>query len=909
MSGKRTEEMGEQNLVTLTVDGKEFQAPAGELLIKAAQDQGVYIPRFCWHERMKPVGMCRMCLVQVDGVRGLPPACTTRVTDGMVVQTESQEVRKAQEGVLEFLLINHPLDCPVCDRGGECPLQDHTLAFGPGESRFVEEKRHFAKPIAISDLVDLDRERCIQCGRCTRFADEIAGDPLIDFVERGGHMQVLTFPDEPFLSYFSGNTVQICPVGALTANPYRFRARPWDLETVETSCQLCAVGCRGALQSSTNVMVRLLGVDSSPVNHGWLCDKGRFAFEYVHSAERATSPAIQKRKGEFVDVSWPEALDAAADGLTEAVSTHGPESVALLGGARGTNEDAYLWARLMKGVLGSDNVDCQVGDGLPAEAVLGLPQARIDDCDTARAIVLMAPDLKEELPVLYLRLRRAAVELGVPIIDVAPRDHGLSPYATAKVRYRPGEEGGVCEQLLAAIQGKAPKGDSDGQIAQAANILAGKVNTVVVAGRPSLAESSEAPARALAALAGLPGTRVLSALRRGNVHGALDMGLAPGVLPGRVSLDEGRGWFAAHWGAVPLQRGRSTEGILRAAVVGDIKALVILGSNPAVDFPDRDLARQALESVPFVVAVGSFVTESSKHAKVVLPTALWGEKDGTTTNIEGRVMRLARKVTPAGTSMEDWRIAVELAARFDVDLDLESVYEVQAHIARVAPAYVQATPQTLLFARDGVVVPPGREEPVMGRPGHPITPWADAEPGLAGLQETQVIIQGRVIPPEDQHDAEASVPDVDAAVEAESAAEDEASPAVAVGGEPPALLVWDRSFERLEIPPQDSYALRLVSGRRLYDNGLAVTQSAPTAELADEAVLLVNPWNFESFGVAEGERVKITSSRGSVVLPVRSDAGTPKGVAYLPFNQPGSTAADLIDASSPVTDIQVETLT
>src|SRR5581483_8586982 len=270
---------GDQDVVTVTIDDKVVQAPRGTLLIRVAQEHGTYIPRFCWHERMKPVGMCRMCLVEVEGMRGLQISCATPVVDGMVVRTQTPNVKRIQDGVLEMLLINHPLDCPVCDRGGECPLQDQTLAFGPGESRYVEEKRHFAKPVPISDVVLLDRERCIQCGRCTRFADEIAGDPLIDFGERGGQMQVITYPGEPFRSYFSGNTVQICPVGALTSKPYRFKARPWDLSSVETSCVACAVNCRGALQSSSNRLVRLLGVDSEPVNHGWLCDKGRYGFE------------------------------------------------------------------------------------------------------------------------------------------------------------------------------------------------------------------------------------------------------------------------------------------------------------------------------------------------------------------------------------------------------------------------------------------------------------------------------------------------------------------------------------------------------------------------------------------------------------------------------------------------------
>ena len=344
------------DIVTLTIDGHEIQAPRGELLIKVAQQHGTYIPRFCWHERLKPVGMCRMCLVEVEGMRGLQISCATPVNDGMVVRTTSDSVTTAQDGILEFLLINHPLDCPVCDRGGECPLQDQTLAFGPGESRFVEEKRHFPKPIPISDLVLLDRERCIQCGRCTRFAAEVAGDPLIDFGGRGDTTEVITYLDEPFHSYFSGNTVQICPVGALTASEYRFRARPWDLESTETSCGACAVGCRGSLESTSNRLVRLLGVDAEPVNQGWLCDKGRYGLEWVHSDARLRVPMIRKA-GELVESSWPAALDAAAAELRAVVDHHGPGAVGVLGGSRGTNEDAYVWARFAKGVLRTDHVD------------------------------------------------------------------------------------------------------------------------------------------------------------------------------------------------------------------------------------------------------------------------------------------------------------------------------------------------------------------------------------------------------------------------------------------------------------------------------------------------------------------------------------------------------------------------
>src|SRR5439155_18213943 len=278
------------------LDGREVEAKKGEMIIAAAERAGTYIPRFCYHPRMKPVGMCRMCLVDVAGPRGfaLTPACFVPVADGQEIVTDSPAVKKAQDGVLEFLLINHPLDCPVCDKGGECPLQDQTLAFGPGETRMVEEKRHWEKPIALSPLVLLDRERCIQCARCTRFADELAGDPLIDFFNRGERLEVATYPDHPFASYFSGNTVQICPVGALTATPYRFRARPWDLEQVESTCTVCSVGCRMAVQSSANKLTRYIGLDADPVNQSWLCDKGRFSFEAVNSESRLTTPQIRK---------------------------------------------------------------------------------------------------------------------------------------------------------------------------------------------------------------------------------------------------------------------------------------------------------------------------------------------------------------------------------------------------------------------------------------------------------------------------------------------------------------------------------------------------------------------------------------------------------------------------------------
>ena len=658
--------------VTITVDGASIEARKGEMVIAAAERGGVYIPRFCWHPRLRPVGMCRMCLVEVKNPRGwgLAPACYVPVADGQEVITDSPKVKKAQDGVLEFLLINHPLDCPVCDRGGECPLQDQTFAFGPGESRMIEEKRHWEKPIPINPLVALDRERCIQCARCTRFADEVAGDAGIDFVGRADGTEVNTFLTGTFESNFAGNIVQICPVGALTAAPYRFKARPWDIDVVESTCTFCSVGCRISVQSSQNVLTRHLGIDSDPVNHGWLCDKGRFGYEAIESESRLTTPMVRGADGSLTEASWTLAMQAAADGLRQIVDTSGSGAVAVLGGARLANEDAYAWAKLAKSVLGTDNVDCQLGDGLPAEVVLGLPQATIDEACAAPAILLLGPDLKEELPVLYLRLREAIVDKGVPLVELVPAGTGLTRHAAVSLKHRPGEAATVARALVGAIAGarvssEGAGGVSGADIVRAADVL-NKDGVVVVLGRPSLAEPASATVDAAGVLAqGLPGVRFLPALRRANVRGALDMGLAPGLLPGRVSLADGAAWYGADsaWGSVPGARGLDATAILQAAVDHDIHALVLLGADPLADFPDRGLARRALDAVAFTVAVDTFANPSVRGADVVLPAAGFAERPGTTTNIEGRVTRLGQKVTAPGTARPDWTIAVELAMR------------------------------------------------------------------------------------------------------------------------------------------------------------------------------------------------------------------------------------------------------
>ncbi|HSB87864.1 MAG TPA: NADH-quinone oxidoreductase subunit NuoG [Ilumatobacteraceae bacterium] len=653
------------NEVRITINGREVVAEKGDLVIAAAQRVGEYIPRFCYHERMKSVGMCRMCLVDIDTGRGpaLQMSCMVTVAPGMIISTHSLAAERAQEGVLEMLLANHPLDCPVCDKGGECPLQDQSFTHGPGESRYIEEKRHFEKPIPISDLVLLDRERCILCDRCTRFADEVAGDALISFSHRGNNTQITTFPGEPFASYFSGNTVQICPVGALTSKPYRFKARPWDLEQTESTCTTCAVGCRMVIQSSHDELVRYSGVDSDPVNWGWLCDRGRFNYQSVNSDERLTTPLV--RDGDELEpASWNAALARAAELISEAKAVGGAASIAVLGGARGTNEDAYAWARLAHDVIGTPNVYPQMGDGMQIN-LLGLERATIDEAASATTVVLIAPDLKEELPVLYLRLRDAVLNRGTRVIEFVQKRGGLTPLAWRSIEYH---AGGTAQAVSAA----ASDGDIVAQLA--------KGNVVIVAGRSNLAEHPrEAGNGVLAALELAPGAKVLTAFRRGNVVGAIEMGLIPG---------EG--------GMQALQ-------IAEAAASGRIQCLILLGCDPLGDFPDTDLARRMMAGAPRIIAVDTFLTKSSSPADVVLAAAAYGEKDGTTTNIEGRVTTVAQKVTPHGTSRPDWMVAVELAELLGGDLGVASVDELTDAIAANVAGFEAATADAVRRSTDGVL--------------------------------------------------------------------------------------------------------------------------------------------------------------------------------------------------------------
>ena len=696
------------NVVQVTLNGREIEARKGELVIAAAERHDTYIPHFCYHPRMKSVGMCRQCLVEIDTGRGmqLQPSCMITVSPEMKIETESPTAKRAQEGMIELLLANHPLDCPVCDKGGECPLQDQAFSHGPGESRYVEEKRHYEKPIPISDLVLLDRERCILCDRCTRFADEVAGDKLIHFTQRGNETQVMTFPDEPFASYFSGNTVQICPVGALTAEPYRFKARPWDLNETESTSTVDSTGARIVLQASRDRLVRILGVDSEAVNWSWLSDKERFAYEASESEERLVEPLV--RVGDdLVGRRWNDATSAIAEALTVDAGRIG-----VIGGARLPVEGQFAWSSLLRDGLGVTNIDAQLGDGLPSSMFLGLPRATIAEASAAGSVIVMlGADLKEELPTLFLRIRHAATQAGASLIELSPHRTSLSSHAAVSAHPLPGQAGAVAAAVAAGATGADVGGVRAADLAKIAELLGSDRPVTIIVGRGNLAEAADVTMDALGALlSAAPNAKVLSGLRRGNIHGALVTGLAPDV-----GLDGGH----------LSSPGLDTIGMLRAAADGKLDTLVLLGADPLSDVPDRSLVESAFDAVTHIVSVDSFLTASSARASVVLPAAMSGEVDGSFVNLEGRLSPLHAKITPPGQARGDWMIATEVAMAVDYDLDVVTLDDIRVKLSAAVPAFASVDWAALSSAGDG---------PLLDIGGHPAPEFGAAvvAPALDG---------------------------------------------------------------------------------------------------------------------------------------------------------------------------------
>jgi NADH-quinone oxidoreductase subunit G len=653
--------------VTVTIDGFEITVPKGTLVIRAAELLGIQIPRFCDHPLLDPVGACRQCLVHIEGQPKPPASCTTTCTEGMVVHTQltSPVAEKAQRGIMELLLVNHPLDCPMCDKGGECPLQNQAMSTGRGETRFSGPKRTFAKPIALSTEVLLDRERCIQCARCTRFAEQIAGDPLIELLDRGPQEQVGIAAEEPFDSYFSGNTVQICPVGALTGAAYRFRARPFDLVSTPSVCEHCAAGCRQRTDHRRGAVTRRLAGQDPQVNEEWNCDKGRWAFTYATQPDRLNGPLVRNADGVLVPASWPEAFAVAASGLAAARGRAG-----VLTGGRLTIEDAYAYAKFARVALGSNDIDMRARahsaeetEFLAARVAGRAIEVSYTDLERAPAVLLAGFEPDDESPIVFLRLRKAARRGTLTVYSIAAlASRGLARMSGVLLRTMPGAEAAALGSLISGTGlDEAGRAAAGALTADGAIILAGERLAEV----PGALSAADRLARAT-------GARLAWVPRRAGERGAIEAGALPSLLPGGrlVASSQARAEVARAWGvaALPAEPGRDTGQILAAAATGGLDALLI-GGVDLDDLPDPAAARAALEAVPFVVSLELRPSAVTDRADVVLPVAAVAEKDGTFVNWEGRPGTFGPALQVPGIE-SDLHVLRRIADEMDVHLGL-----------------------------------------------------------------------------------------------------------------------------------------------------------------------------------------------------------------------------------------------
>ncbi|MBN1657369.1 MAG: NADH-quinone oxidoreductase subunit NuoG [Anaerolineae bacterium] len=721
--------MSEKTFVRLTIDDQEISVPAGSTVYEAATAAGIHIPTFCHHEKLVPVGACRQCLVEIEGMVNLQTSCTTPVREGMIVRAwtspKAVEARRAQ---IEFLLTNHPLDCPVCDKGGECPLQDQALADGPGRSRYIEEKRHKLKRYPLSDLIVLDQERCVLCWRCIRFLDEWADDHELDLFGRGATTRLETFDSRSMRSKWQGNTIDLCPVGALTSRVFRFEARPWELTYGPSVCPLCSVGCNLTLHVKNNTLRRLTPRENMQVNDAWLCDVGRFGHAFVDHPDRLMTPLV--RRGEQLEpATWAEALALIGERLRAVVNTSGAEAVAGISSTHATNEANYLFQRLMRSLIGTNNIDHLDRAPLGSEPLASLPAL-----EQADVVLLLGFDPSTEAPLVELWLKKAVLRHQARVIVANPWLVEMGRYEGPWLGYRPGsgvtmlnglahavlEAGGKgtgsrgfhVDEVRNALKGYHPAqvarlaGTSAQALAEAGKLLATARRPVILYGPQWLLQnrnrhqareaSTEGGLPALDAIANLSlllaGAQVAFVPPDANTLGALDMGAVPRLLPGRQAMSsrDVRSRLASFWGSrLSPVSGLDLDMMFNAAGEGRLGAMWILGADPARNYPG---AVQALAQIPFLIVQELFLTQTAAMADVVLPGASFAETDGTLTNMTGRVQKIEAHRLPPGSALPDWQIVVEVARHLADDKqrrawDFATAGDVLDEIRRVVPAY------------------------------------------------------------------------------------------------------------------------------------------------------------------------------------------------------------------------------
>jgi NADH-quinone oxidoreductase chain G len=839
-------------LVTLTIDDRQVTVPKGTLVVDAAAKVGIEIPIFCSHPKLDPVACCRMCLVEISGPRGmtLQTACSVPVAQDMVVRTNTPQVKEVQEANLAFILLNHPLDCPICDKGGECPLQDQTMRFGPGLSQLVEPKRTKNKNYLISDTIVLDQERCILCWRCIRYLEEWEDKPQLALFQRGGETLIDIQDGKPVDAKTSGNIIDICPVGALTNRVARFAFRPWEIERTPSICTQCSMGCNLRIDTRTHKLRRVIGRENMQVNDQWICDKGRFANAWVNHEERLTTPLVRKN-GELQPASWSEALGLVADRLQAIKQRHGADAIGAIGSAKLSNESNYLLQRFMRQLIGTNNIDHRDGGdvaalptGVPALADVMKPQYGPDPKHDV--ILLVGVDPSEEMPVLDLHLKRAVRRGKATLAIVHPRRIELTRYNGPFLQANPGTEVALLNGLLRALTEAKEDTSSDAhqlvasvkmqevekvcgvaaeEINKAAATLAGAQNPLILYG-PMVArgEAGVQVRQALINLAlylGKPENLAYVGLEA-NSQGCRDVGLLPDRLPGHAALDDptANELLSRLWGCtLPTRAGKTYKQMLDAAG-GDIKALYIMGANPA---SERPTWAEQLDKLEFLVVQELFLTETAAKADVVLPAVSWAEQDGTFTNLERRMQRAPKALgNPHSKAAPDWMILDHLATYFDAQWGHANAQAVTAEITQAAPIYNGLTWEAL---------------------GDQGLQWNPAE-------------HSYVRP--DMRYASAVQPEL----------------------------------------PESESGLRLVTGTVLYDGGDLFRLTKQMKNMAFGAEVRLNPADGEKLGVTEGESVTVRNTYGALELTVKFDATVKLGVAWIPESLPGAPVGALLNGSA-----------
>jgi len=665
--------------ISLTIDGREVAALEGEMLHDAARKGDVEIPVFCYEPKLgEPVGACRMCLVEIEGIPKLQTSCSTPVREGMVVHTRTEQVKHAQSAVVEFLLVNHPLDCPVCDKGGECPLQDITQGWGPGKSRVIDEKRHFQKPVELSPLVAIDRERCILCYRCVRFSQEVAEDEQLQLLDRGDRTFVGTFDDRPYVAPFHGNITELCPVGALTNYTYRFRARPWDIEQAGSVCTLCPSQCNVSFTVRDEQVKRVLGRDNAEVDDGWLCDRGRYGFEMFGDEKRVDGPRL---KGGAA-ASWEQAIEAAAAGLLRA----GEGKVAAIVGDA-SNEEGFLVQKLVREALGSPHVESRGSRGPGREALVRLAQpslsARVRDIDDADAILVVGTDPLHSSPILDLRIRKALRRNGAKLALATERPTPLDGGAEAIARYAPGEASHFLAELAAAL------GGAENVATPLVETLKGAERVVVLWGERIGRDGAGAieallEIAATLKIAATDGAGLLEIPDFANARGLREAGCLPDAGPG---LSATKPALTTSYGANAGFVGKTTEEIRSALESGELTSLILFGVDPLRDFPDTPAWEAALTAADHVVAFSMFENATTAKADVVFPLETHAEKDGTVTHPDGRLQRVRPSASRPGDIRPNHQVLGELSAALGHETGIASQPAAFAALTDAVPFY------------------------------------------------------------------------------------------------------------------------------------------------------------------------------------------------------------------------------